>query len=137
MAAGAYLQQIKETCLYISDLERSRKFYEGKLSLPVIGMVDRRHIFFRAGNSVLLCFIAETALKSTNLPPHGASGKQHIAFQVAADAYETYKEEISSLGIPITHEELWPNGLKSFYFEDPDGHVLEVVPEGLWEKTTE
>jgi catechol 2,3-dioxygenase-like lactoylglutathione lyase family enzyme len=137
MAAGVPLQQIKETCLYISDLERSRNFYEGKLSLPVIGMVDHRHIFFRAGNSVLLCFIAETALQSKNLPPHGAFGKQHIAFQVAAEAYEAYKGEIIRLGIPITHEELWPNGLESFYFEDPDGHVLEVVPEGLWEKAKE
>lgn len=137
MAASIQLQQIKETCLYISDLEQSRKFYEGKLSLPVIGVAEHRHIFFRAGSSVLLCFIAETSLQSANLPPHGAYGKQHIAFQVAAPAYDAYKEEIRSSGITITHEEIWPNGLKSFYFEDPDGHVLEVVPEGLWEKSSQ
>lgn len=135
MSAGSILQQIKETCLYVSDLERSRKFYEGKLELPVISMVDHRHIFFRAGSSVLLCFIADISLQSTSLPPHGAYGRQHIAFQVPADAYAAYKEKISGLGISITHEEPWPNGFKSFYFEDPDGHVLEVVPEGMWEKS--
>ena len=134
MTGNSVFQQIKETCLYISDLERSRKFYEDKLELPVIGRVDHRHIFFRAGTSVLLCFIAEKSSQSTALPPHGAYGKQHIAFQVPAADYAAYKEKIAELGIIITHEEVWPNGLKSFYFEDPDGHVLEVVPEGLWEK---
>ncbi len=135
MSASPQLQQIKETCLYIADLERSKDFYEGKLELPVIGYVDHRHIFFRAGSSVLLCFIPETALKSTQLPPHGAFGKQHIAFQVAVAEYAAYKEKIIGLGISVTHEETWPNGLESFYFEDPDGHVLEVVPEGLWERS--
>ena len=134
MSDDVQVQQIKETCLYISDLEQSRQFYEGKLKLPVIGFVDHRHIFFRAGSSVLLCFIAETALQSKNLPPHGAAGKQHFAFQVAAPAYAAYKEQIKAIGITITHEEKWPNGFESFYFEDPDGHVLEVVPEGMWEK---
>ena len=127
------VQQIKETCLYISDLHQCRAFYEGKLELPVIGLAEHRHIFFRAGASVLLCFISEASQKSGNLPPHGAYGKQHIAFQVAAAEYEAYKEKIQRLNIAVTHEEQWPNGMKSFYFEDPDGHVLEVVPEGLWE----
>lgn len=128
------VQQIKETCLYVTDLERTQEFYEGKMKLPVIGKVDRRHIFFRAGSSVLLCFIAEVSRNSKQLPPHWAEGKQHIAFQVPANDYKDYKAEIESLGIAITHEEEWPNGMKSFYFEDPDGHVLEVVPEGMWEK---
>ncbi|AHM61215.1 lactoylglutathione lyase-like lyase [Flammeovirgaceae bacterium 311] len=130
-----HVQQIKETCLYVSSLDQTRAFYEGKLNLPVIGLAEHRHIFFRAGSSVLLCFIAEKSKESTHLPPHWATGKQHIAFQVAVDAYEAYKQKIKELGIAITHEELWPNGLESFYFEDPDGHVLEVVPEGLWEKS--
>jgi catechol 2,3-dioxygenase-like lactoylglutathione lyase family enzyme len=129
------VQQIKETCLYVTDLERTQEFYEGKMELPVIGKVDHRHIFFRAGRSVLLCFIAETSRKSVQLPPHWAEGKQHIAFEVAAADYENYKQKIAGLGIGITHEEEWPNGLKSFYFEDPDGHVLEVVPSGLWERS--
>ncbi|EMR02918.1 VOC family protein [Cesiribacter andamanensis] len=128
------IQQIKETCLYVTDLERTREFYEGILELPVIGKVDHRHIFFRAGRSVLLCFIAEASRKSGQLPPHWAKGKQHIAFEVAAPDYEACKARLAGLGIAITHEEEWPNGLRSFYFEDPDGHVLEVVPAGLWEK---
>jgi hypothetical protein len=35
-------------------------------------------------------------------------------------------------GIAIVHEEPWGDRFRSFYFHDPDGHVLEVVPAGMW-----
>ena len=34
----------------------------------------------------------------------------------------------------MIHEETWRAGVKSFYFHDPDGHVLEVVPKGMWDR---
>jgi hypothetical protein len=36
-------------------------------------------------------------------------------------------------GITLTHEQEWKQGLKSFYFDDPFGNVLEIVPVGIWE----
>jgi hypothetical protein len=36
------------------------------------------------------------------------------------------------LGIEVIDELVWKNGLESFYFNYPDGHVLEVVPKGGW-----
>lgn len=126
------ISQIKETCLYISDLNKSQAFYQGKLGLPVISKVDNRHIFFRAGSSVLLCFIPEATKKEATLPPHFAYGKQHIAFETSQEEYIAWKEKIRQLQIPILHEQAWKNHLESFYFEDPDGHVLEIVPRGIW-----
>lgn len=127
------ISQIKETCLYISDLNKAQDFYQGKLGLPVISKVDHRHIFFRAGTSVLLCFIPEVTKKEPQLPPHFAYGKQHIAFETSPEEYAAWKEKIQELKIPILHEQEWKGGLQSFYFEDPDGHVLEIVPKGIWE----
>lgn len=124
--------QIKETCLYVKSLEASLDFYHGKLNLPVISKVDDRHVFFRCGASVLLCFKNSATMAEKNLPPHYAIGKQHIALEVAADQYAACLEEFNKLGITITHKEPWHSDLESFYFEDPDGHVLEVVPSGLW-----
>jgi catechol 2,3-dioxygenase-like lactoylglutathione lyase family enzyme len=49
-------RQIKETCIYFRDLELARSFYHEKLGLPIICYVETKHIFFRAGTSVLLCF---------------------------------------------------------------------------------
>lgn len=123
---------IKETALYVEELERTRLFYEGKLGFEVIGQKKGRHIFFKVGASVLLCFLSEASLIEDELPPHGASGIIHIAFEVSKEEYQSRKKEISDLGITIIKEQSWPHGLESFYFSDPDGHLLEVVPEGLW-----
>ena len=125
--------QIKETCLYVSDLDKTQSFYQHKLGLPVISKVAHRHIFFRAGSSVLLCFLPEVTRYEKNLPPHFAHGKQHIAFETTAGDYEEWKNLVLEKGIAVTHEQEWKDGLKSFYFEDPDGHVLEIVPAGIWE----
>lgn len=125
--------QIKETCLYVHDLDQTRHFYEGILGLKVISHQEQRHVFFRLGSSVLLCFNPEATRNETMLPPHFAEGKQHIAFEVAPEKYEGVKKSIVALGVTITHEQEWRPSVRSFYFEDPDGHVLEIVPAGMWD----
>ena len=126
-------KQIKETCLYVKDLNATEEFYAGKLGLECFAKTPDRHAFFRLGTSVLLCFNPEITKNETRFPAHFAEGKQHIAFEVSQIEYDKRKEEIQSAGITITHEHDWPNGFKSFYFDDPDGHVLEIVPEGMWD----
>ncbi len=124
--------QIKETCLYISDLDLAEDFYHDVLELPVISKVKDRHIFFRCGTSVLLCFIPESTKEEENLPPHYASGKQHVAFEVSKRDYLKTKSKLLEKGVTITHEEAWKPGVKSIYFDDPFGNVLEIVPSGMW-----
>jgi catechol 2,3-dioxygenase-like lactoylglutathione lyase family enzyme len=124
--------QIKETCLYVSSLDATNAFYNEKLGLKVIGRVENRHIFFRAGSSVLLCFISETTRNDTKLPPHHGTGRLHLAFEVKAGEYERWKDRIEELGIPVEQEQHWPGSFRSFYFRDPDGHLLEIVQEGMW-----
>jgi catechol 2,3-dioxygenase-like lactoylglutathione lyase family enzyme len=125
--------QIKETCLYISDLDLAESFYSGIMEMAVISKSPNRHIFFRCGTSVLLCFLPEVTKKEENLPPHYAKGKQHIAFEVSKKDYLKTKSDLLEKGITITHEQEWGNKQKSFYFEDPFGNVLEIVPFGIWE----
>ena len=127
------ITQIKETCLYISNLDQAEAFYAGTLGFPLISKVDGRHIFFRCGSSVLLCFLPEVTQTETTLPPHFATGKQHLAFEVALEDYANTKERLVMQGIKIVHLQEWGESLESFYFEDPFGHVLEVVPRGIWE----
>ncbi|PTB96875.1 glyoxalase [Marivirga lumbricoides] len=126
--------QIKETCLYIKNLDAAREFYHNKLGLPVISDVPDKLIFFRCGSSVLLCFNPDYSGVQDVPPPHYATGKQHIAFEVEADAYQSCKNELKEKGIAITYEHQWPTGKLSAYFEDPEGHVLEIVPKGFWDK---
>ncbi len=125
--------KIKETCLYLHDLERAKKFYHGKLKLGVISYVPDKHIFFRVGGSVLLCFNPEDSKMKTSPPPHFATGNQHFAFEVEQRDYEKVKERILNLGIAITDTVVWSSGQESFYFNDPENNVLEIVPLGVWE----
>lgn len=127
------IKQIKETCIYTEDLEAVRLFYCEKLGLPLISYLPSKHLFLRAGDSVLLCFNPEDSQLKKSPPGHHAKGKIHFAFEVDANNYDKTKQEIIEKGITITDEVTWANGQRSFYFEDPAGTVLEVVPVGIWE----
>ncbi len=124
---------IKETCIYVKDLHSTKYFYSTKLGLELIALVENKHVFFKAGSSVLLCFIKETSQNNTSTPPHGASGHMHFAFEVHLKDYEETKKEIIQQGITIEHEHAWKNDLRSFYFRDPDNHLVEIAEKGIWE----
>lgn len=127
------IRQIKETCLYVKDLEKAKAFYHDVLELPIISYVKKKHIFFKAGSSVLLCFNPDDSRLKKSPPAHYAKGKYHFAFEVTREEYEKHKQEISLKGITIIDKVIWETtGQESFYFEDPEGNVLEVVPEGIW-----
>lgn len=127
------ITQIKETALYMEDLDAAKEFYHGKLGFPIINEVPKNHLFLRAGNSVLLCFNPDVSKIKEQPPPHFAIGNQHIAFEVAPEDYEKWKNKILRSGITIIQEQSWKNNLHSFYFRDPANHVLEIIPKGIWE----
>jgi catechol 2,3-dioxygenase-like lactoylglutathione lyase family enzyme len=126
------IARIKETCIYVRDLHATENFYAGKLGLPLISLVEDRHVFFKAGECVLLCFIKNESLKQTELPPHGASGNVHFAFEVIPTEYEAALQQVHNTGITILHQHVWKGGLRSFYFHDPDENLVEIIEEGIW-----
>lgn len=67
--------EIKETCIYVSDIDKTEYFYHDKLELEVISKVIDKHIFFKVGSSVLLCFDAYHSKNKTSPPPHYVVGK--------------------------------------------------------------
>jgi len=126
--------KIKETCLYIHDLEKAKNFYHDQLGLPVISYLAGKHLFLRVGQSVLLLFNPEDSKQKLSPPAHFGGGKQHFAFETEAKRYADSKREILAKGIEIIDEITWESGKKSFYFNDPEGNVLEILPgEGIWD----
>ena len=125
--------QIKETCLYVHDLIKTKEFYGEKLGLELYSFVNNSHVFFRVGSSMLLCFLNNTIRKQNSLPPQFATGQIHFAFEAGHEDYENCKATIITKGIIIEHEHIWKNNVKSFYFRDPDHHLVEVVEPALWE----
>ncbi|MEM6523481.1 MAG: VOC family protein [Bacteroidota bacterium] len=125
--------KIKETCLYIRDLEKAKNFYHEQLALEIISYIPNKHLFFKVGSSVLLCFNPEDSMRKTSPPPHFAVGNQHLAFEVSQEDYIKIKRRMVSIGIQVTDTVIWSSGQESFYFNDPEDNVLEIVPLGVWE----
>jgi catechol-2,3-dioxygenase len=125
--------RIKETCIYIHDLEKARQFYHEILELPVINYQPGKHLFLRAGDSVLLLFNPEDSKTKTSPPAHYGGGQQHFALEVSRQDYPVVKEKIISKGIAIIDQVRWKNA-ESFYFKDPEGNILEILPDyGIWD----
>lgn len=126
--------KIKETCLYLKDLEKARQFYQDVLGLEVIHYLAEKHLFLRVGSSVLLCFNPEDSKLKESPPAHFGEGIQHFAFEIPLIEYEKAKIEILEKGIEIIDEVTWDSGMESFYFRDPEGNILEIIPDqGIWD----
>lgn len=127
------LQKIIETCLYVSDLEVARHFYERLLGISPSSHLENRHVFFRLESAMLLLFNPEvTSRPDGELPLHGAQGPGHVAFQVPISDLPAWRRRLAELGIPIESDWTWPSGGQSLYFRDPDDNSLEITVGATW-----
>ena len=122
---------VLETVLYFTDQERAETFYSDVLGMRLLSKEPGRSLFYRAGSSVFLLFHPEVTRAGGTLPPHGAIGSVHVCFQVPEKAYTPWKSHLVAHGVKILREVDWENGA-SFYFEDPDGNLLEMANIDLW-----
>ena len=124
------LNGVLETVLYHSSGHEDElaRFYGEVLGLQRIG----GGLTFRVGSGLLLLFDAERSAVQSTPPPHGARGSIHTCFVTGAEEYESWKQRLTDNGVTILEERTWDNGVKSFYFHDPVGNVLEIADGDLW-----
>ncbi|MGH2749466.1 MAG: VOC family protein [Actinomycetota bacterium] len=121
---------ILETVLYCdsSNEKETVAFYRNDLRLP-----QKAEMAFRVSEAqVLLVFNVEHSSLQEVPPAHGARGRGHACFVVPVDRYEDWKAHLDDRGVDIVREIEWPNGVRSFYFHDPAGNVLEIADGDLW-----
>ena len=125
------LDRVLETVLYYESGQEGelRRFYAQVLGLRPVG---REGLTFRIGPGLLLLFEAERSSVQSTPPPHGARGSIHTCFVAAADDYDGWKRRLSDHDIPLLEERAWDNGVRSFYFHDPAGNLLEIADGDLW-----
>jgi len=124
------LERILETVLYYSSgqEEELARFYGEVLGLQAVG---RGGLTFRVGDGLLLLFDADLSSVQSRPPPHGARGPVHTCFVAPTDEYGEWKQRLIEAGT-ILQEIEWDNGVRSFYFHDPAGNVLEIADGDLW-----
>ena len=113
----------------VSDLERGREFYEGKLGLSVsIDSGDNLQYRCAEGSLIHVYLSPEHAGKSTaTLAGWGVNDVERVVDELTERgvAFERYNE-----GPIITDEKgiaMFEGGAKVAYFRDPDGNTLSIA----------
>ena len=131
------LPGVLEAALYADDLDAGEAFYHGLLGLPVVIRKDGRHVFFKAGQTIVLVFRAE----ATKVPPgdddlpvptHGATGEGHLCFAASAAQLDDIETHLKANNVPIEADFNWPHGPRSIYVRDPAGNSIEFAEPALW-----
>lgn len=131
------LTGVLEAALYVDDLDAAAGFYGGLLGLEELVRVEGRHVFFRCGGTVVLCFIAEASRQPTEndrlpVPPHGAEGAGHICFSLPGAKLDACRAGLEAEGVSIEADFHWPHGPRSIYVRDPAGNSVEFSEPALW-----
>jgi catechol 2,3-dioxygenase-like lactoylglutathione lyase family enzyme len=131
------LDDLKETALYVDDLERAKRFYERVLGLRTLVDDQRFCAFDVAAKHILLLFLRGASLDETRvpggtIPSHNGTGQIHAAFAVSRQELPEWETHLHTHGVEILSRVSWPRGGQSIYFRDPDGHLLELLTPGVW-----
>lgn len=132
MTKSRRISGILETVVYCdTETEKdAKRFYEEVLGLRPVGLGGNAYRI--SEKQMLLLFNTDESSVQDDPPAHGAAGKIHSCFLVAPSDYEGWKNHLTTEGVEITRELTWKDGLRSFYFEDPAGNVLEIADGDLW-----
>lgn len=123
---------VLETALYVDDLARSIHFYGRVLGFkPASPPSERLCALSVISEQVLLIFKKRGSVEATEtpfgtIPPTDGDGQLHVAFAVPASEFEAWLAHLRDADIAIESVVDWPQGGRSLYFRDPDGHAIEL-----------
>jgi lactoylglutathione lyase len=116
--------------LNVTDLDRSRRFYEAALGLETVGLSEQegRRYAMLAGNGRLVLTLWQ---QSTGHFGEALPGLHHLSFQVPTLAdVERAEARVRELGARVFYDGIVAHGEGArsggVFFEDPDGIRLEI-----------
>lgn len=129
-------QRLSLITLGVSDLERSRSFYEA-LGWRSNAAPDDDVVFFQAGGMIVALWDRQNLAEDSGVEDPGGSSGFTLAHNVNSPAEaDAIAEEVRAAGGTITREPgetFW--GGYSFAFTDPDGHPWEIAHNPRWTVT--
>jgi lactoylglutathione lyase len=119
--------KLNHIAVYVADLAKSKDFYADLLNLRVIEepFKDGKHVWFSLGAAGQLHLI------QGEFEPTTFNKNEHLCFSVSS--IDQFIAKLDQKKIEYTN---WPgtakaptlrvDGVKQIYFQDPDGHWLEI-----------
>jgi catechol 2,3-dioxygenase-like lactoylglutathione lyase family enzyme len=155
--SGFELRGVNHVALVCSDMAATVAFYHGVLGMPLTKTINLpgggQHFFFDIGNGDALDFFwfpsapaAQPGVASAGALPgsgdivsaHGSMN--HLSFNVPLERFEDYRRMLEERGVEVSRildhddspgtvaREFHPGVfVRSFYFRDPDGVLLEFA----------
>ena len=122
--------------LGVDDLENSLKFYRDGLGLPTQGIIGKEFehgavAFFALQNSVMLALWPRKSIAHDSTVPLQPSSSTEISIghnvntKEEVDAVMKQAKEAGAKIVKSSQDTFW--GGYAGYFQDPDGHLWEVV----------
>jgi catechol-2,3-dioxygenase len=129
------IKGLGEVSLRVQDLDVMQKFYKDVVGLEVLRR-DESFVFFKiaegyGGHTQNLALFAAADRdflenKSAHLSPD-QSTLHHVALNISLEDYETERKRLVGLGLTLqATEHSWLH-VRSLYFSDPEGNLLELV----------
>ncbi|MDQ3112286.1 MAG: VOC family protein [Bacteroidota bacterium] len=128
-------QKLTLITLGVSDLKKSLEFYEKGLGWKKSPSGNENIAFFPLGGMVLGLYPKHLLAKDANMNAEG-NGFSGVTLSFNAKSGNEVDEvlsEVKNLGATIikpAQKVFW--GGYSGYFQDPDGHILEVAFNPFW-----
>lgn len=144
-------QRITALTIGVDDLERSLAFYRDGLGFQTNGIIgtqfkgDETHpsgaaVMFELQNGLILALYPRTELAKDAKQPIVVGVSKRSPTEFSIGHFVQTKEEVDALlkqakaaGAIVTeepHDRPW--GIYSGYFQDPDGHLWEIVWNPAW-----
>jgi catechol 2,3-dioxygenase-like lactoylglutathione lyase family enzyme len=117
-------QGVLHFSLPVTDLDRSRKFYEGVLGMKVVEQTARM-VFLRTGDNYFILAKGGEPVKYDS----PKTSPVHHAFKVKPEDFQPSIDELRGQGIEVFNIENRTEGVfwgPQAYFLDPDGNKLEI-----------
>jgi catechol 2,3-dioxygenase-like lactoylglutathione lyase family enzyme len=133
---------IVEAALNVKDVLAASAFYRDLFGFEEEVTNEQISVLRVPGRQALILFpradVAQSggvtppnAIDGT-IPPHGGSGRMHVAFSIRPEDLQPWRERLTSRAIRIEGVVRWKRGGTSLYFRDLDEHLIELITPGLW-----
>ena len=116
------VESIDHVEVFVRDLSAAAKWYHDVLGLEEISRWDPEPVMIGRGGTKLALFRAESERRQRDEGLHW----HRVAWKTDQAGFAGAQEHLRKLGIkfrgPVNH-----GSSHSIYFEDPDGHLLEIT----------